>query len=108
MHATGSAYSACVNAWARLPDEVRNAITHRFGPITDVTPMPTGLTAGTSVRLDTPRGLLFVKALPDDAASAPLYRREARVSPALPMWCPLRSCGGEGTMQAGSPSSSIT
>ncbi|GGM89678.1 hypothetical protein GCM10010106_41390 [Thermopolyspora flexuosa] len=84
MHATGSAYSACVNAWARLPDEVRNAITHRFGPITDVTPMPTGLTAGTSVRLDTPRGLLFVKALPDDAASAPLYRREARVSPALP------------------------
>lgn len=70
---------ARVNSWAHLPDEVRDTISDRFGPISGVTPMPTGLTAGTSVRLDTPRGRLFVKALPDDACSAQLYGREACV-----------------------------
>ena len=73
-----------VSTWDELPAEVRDAIADEFGPITDATPMPAGLTAGTSVRLGTPHGRLFVKALPEGTPSAPLYLREAHVNPALP------------------------
>lgn len=77
-----------MSTWDDLPAEVRATIARRFGPITSVTTLPSGLTAGTSVRLDTPSGCLFVKALPEDSPSAPLYRREAHVIPALPAVVP--------------------
>ncbi|MEV5409896.1 phosphotransferase [Thermopolyspora sp. NPDC052614] len=77
-----------MSTWDGPPAEVREAITDRFGPITGVAPMPPGLTAGTSVRLDTPRGRLFIKALPQGSPSVPLYLREAHVTPVLPAVVP--------------------
>jgi len=73
-----------VSTWDELPASVRDEIADRFGPITDVAALPAGLTAGTSVRLGTQRGRLFVKALPAASPSAPLYQREAHVTPVLP------------------------
>lgn len=74
-----------VSGWDDLPGEVRAAIGEQFGPIEHVTSLPGGLTAGTAVRLGTPYGSLFVKALPDEARSAALYQRELHVNPVLPV-----------------------
>ncbi len=74
--------------WEQLPGAVKATIADRFGQIEHVTCMPGGLTAGTSVRLATPGGDLFVKALPESAPSAPLYHREQHVNPVLPSATP--------------------
>jgi hypothetical protein len=70
--------------WDDLPATVRGDIEAACGTIRHVTPIPPGLTAGTAARLDTVTGPVFVKALPDDSPSAPLYQRELHVNATLP------------------------
>ncbi|MBG0825758.1 phosphotransferase [Planomonospora sp. ID91781] len=70
--------------WEDLPAEIRDMIAAEFGPIRQAISLPGGLTAGAAVRLATASGTLFVKALPDDSRSAPLYQRERLVGTALP------------------------
>ncbi|MFD8531328.1 phosphotransferase family protein [Streptosporangium canum] len=74
--------------WGDLPGEVRDAVAAECGPIRHATSLLGGLTAGAAVRLDTTRGPVFVKALPADSSSAPLYQRERLVGAVLPEGVP--------------------
>ncbi|MDP9862210.1 MULTISPECIES: phosphotransferase family protein [Streptosporangium] len=74
--------------WDDLPAEVHDAIAAECGPIRHTTSLPGGLTAGAAVRLDTIREPVFVKALPADSPSAPLYQRERLVGAVLPEGVP--------------------
>ncbi|MEU5867309.1 phosphotransferase [Nonomuraea sp. NPDC047529] len=74
--------------WEELPEQVRDAVTSACGPIRQAVSLPGGLTSGAAVRLATLSGLMFLKALPDDSPSAPLYQRERRVGAVLPATVP--------------------
>jgi aminoglycoside phosphotransferase (APT) family kinase protein len=74
--------------WGDLPGEVRDAVEAACGTIQHATSLPGGLTASAAVRLDTTRGQVFVKALPAESPSAPLYLREQHVGAALPEGVP--------------------
>ncbi|MER5420310.1 phosphotransferase [Streptosporangium roseum] len=74
--------------WGDLPREVREELRAECGSIQRVTSLPAGLTGGLAARLDTPRGPVFVKALPEDSPSAPLYQRERLVGAVLPEGVP--------------------
>ncbi|MEV7011601.1 phosphotransferase [Streptosporangium sp. NPDC051022] len=74
--------------WDTLPTEVRDTVTAVCGPIQQAMSLPGGLTAGLAARLDTTAGPVFLKALPDDAPSAPLYQRERLVGAAIPSGVP--------------------
>ncbi|MET8382941.1 hypothetical protein ABZV14_08065 [Streptosporangium canum] len=70
--------------WGDLPGEVRDELRTECGSIQRATSLPAGLTGGLAARLDTPRGPVFVKALPADSPPAPLYQRERHVGAVLP------------------------
>ncbi|WP_031170211.1 phosphotransferase family protein [Streptosporangium roseum] len=74
--------------WDNLPGEVRDAVEAECGLIRHATSVPGGLTGGTALRLETSHGPVFLKALPEDSPSAPLYQRERLVGAVLPEGVP--------------------
>ncbi|MFI6801718.1 phosphotransferase family protein [Streptosporangium canum] len=74
--------------WGDLPAEVRDAVEAECGPIQHAASLPSGLTGGTALSLGTPHGPVFLKALPTDSPSAPLYQRERLVGAVLPEGVP--------------------
>jgi hypothetical protein len=73
--------------WSDLPEEVRNAVESRTGPIDSVRPADAGIHANIASTVCGPRGKTFVKAarkLPDqDGAEVRSLRREATITPCM-------------------------
>ncbi|MBO2452568.1 phosphotransferase [Actinomadura barringtoniae] len=71
--------------WSELPDEVRDAVEDRTGPIDKVQPASAGIHADIASTVSSPQGKTFVKAarkLPDqDGPEVRSLRREATITP---------------------------
>ncbi|GAA0244174.1 hypothetical protein GCM10009527_046110 [Actinomadura nitritigenes] len=78
--------------WTDLPEDLRNQIAAKTGPIDRIEPAPTGNHADIASTLHTAAGRVFVKAarkLDDqDGPEVTSLRREAAVNPAVPEFAP--------------------
>ncbi|MDB4873236.1 MAG: hypothetical protein JWL97_4240 [Gemmatimonadales bacterium] len=79
--------------WTELPEELRDVIEDRTGPIGDVVPAATGNHADIASTLHTPSGRTFVKAArkvspEQDGPEVRSLRWEAAVSPYVPEYAP--------------------
>jgi hypothetical protein len=67
--------------WEDLPDEVRDAIIERTGPVLAAESVSAGQNAAVALRLRTSTGAVFVKGLRKDHPGAVTQEREAAVNP---------------------------
>jgi len=78
-------------SWSDLPEALREALTHRLGPIHHAAVQSGGFTPGVAARLSTGHGRIsraFVKAIGADHVLAPKYRAEAAIAGQLPAGTP--------------------
>ncbi|MGH3754723.1 MAG: phosphotransferase [Pseudonocardiaceae bacterium] len=79
-------------SWTDLPEALRDALTHRLGPIRHADVQSGGFTPGVAARVTTEHdrrtNRAFVKAVPADHVLAPKYRAEAAIAGQLPAATP--------------------
>ncbi|NVI90595.1 phosphotransferase [Actinomadura sp. BRA 177] len=81
------------DTWARLPDEILDAITERTGQVCTVRAAFGGSNTDLAVTVTGPAGRTFVKAAPkvspdEDSPRVRALRREAAINPCVPEFAP--------------------